>query len=438
LNHEPITVGEVNAQRGTSAIVDAERLWGRLMRLAEVGAQPTDAGGGITRPALGAAHAEAAGLVAGWMRDAGLDVGRDDQGNVIGLWPGREAGLQAVALGSHLDTVPHGGAFDGALGVLAGLEAAQTLIEAGERLRHPLAVVAFADEEGNEFGIGVLSAQLWIGELEPAAVVDRGGRSLADALATFEVPGVPVVPRPELAAYLEAHVEQGPVLDGDGGVAAAVDGIVGISRTTVRFVGAANHAGTTPMALRRDALWGAAELALAVRDLGFAQDGQAVATVGVFEVSPGATNVIPGAASLRVELRALDEGRLAAMRAEVERLAGACAQRHGLDATLEAWHLAPAVPMHPALVAATRGALADAGLPVRSMPSWAGHDAKVLARRLPVGMLFVPSVGGVSHAPNEVTLAEHCGLAAQLLLHAARRVDRALDAGLDVKETEPA
>jgi beta-ureidopropionase / N-carbamoyl-L-amino-acid hydrolase len=417
--------------------VDTERLWGRLMRLAEVGAQPADAGGGITRPALGPAHAEAAGLVALWMRDAGLEVGRDDQGNVIGVWPGHEPGLPAVALGSHLDTVPHGGAFDGALGVLAGLEAAQTLIEAGQRLRHPLAVIAFADEEGNEFGIGVLSAQLWIGDVDPAAVVDRHGRSLADAIAAFDVPGVPHVARPALAAYLEAHVEQGPVLDGDGGAAAAVEGIVGISRTTVRFVGEANHAGTTPMAQRRDALWGAAELALAVRDLGMAQEGGAVATVGVFEVSPGATNVIPGAASLRVELRALDEERLAALRAEVERLAQACARRHRLDVTLESWHLSPAVPMHPALLAATRGALADAGLPVRSMPSWAGHDAKVLARRLPVGMVFVPSVGGVSHAPNEVTRKEHGALAAELLLHAARHVDRALDAGLDLKELTP-
>jgi hydantoinase/carbamoylase family amidase len=203
----------------------------------------------------------------------------------------------------------------------------------------------------------------------------------------------------------------------------------------VRFVGESNHAGTTPMGLRRDALWGAAELALAVRDLGLAQDDQAVTTVGVFEVSPGATNVIPGAASLRVELRALEEGRLADLRAETERLARASADRHGLDVTLEPWHHAPAVPMHPVPLAATRGALADAGLPVRSMPSWAGHDAKVLARRLPVGMLFVPSIGGVSHAPNEATRADHCALAAELLLHAARRVDRALDAH-DALETE--
>jgi hydantoinase/carbamoylase family amidase len=409
--------------------VDADRLWARLMRLAEVGAVAVEAGGGITRPALGAAHAEAAGLVAGWMRDAGLEVGRDDQGNLIGLWPGREPGLPALALGSHLDTVPHGGAFDGALGVLAALEATQALAERGERLRRTLAVIGFADEEGNEFGIGVLSAQLWSGEIGPETwptLFDRRGRSLAEALAAFDVPGVPRVARPALAAYLEAHVEQGPVLDGDGGAAAAVEGIVGISRTTVRFEGAANHAGTTPMGLRRDALWGAAELALAVRDLGRAQADRAVTTVGVFEVAPGATNVIPGAATLRVEMRALEEGRLADMRAEVERLARACADRHGLAVAVEAWHHAPAVPMDAALLEATRAALADAGLPVRSMPSWAGHDAKVLARHLPVGMLFVPSVGGVSHAPNEATRPEHCALAAELLLHAARRADRAL------------
>jgi hydantoinase/carbamoylase family amidase len=416
---------------GRGVIVDADRLWGRLMQLARVGSVVPEAGGGIDRPALGAAHAEAAALVAGWMREAGLEVGRDDQGNVIGLWPGREPGLPALGLGSHLDTVPHGGAFDGAPGVLAALEAAQTLAERGERLRRTLAVIGFADEEGNEFGIGVLSAQLWVGEIAPErwpTILDRRGRSLADALAAFDLPDVPRVARPDLAAYLEAHVEQGPVLDGDGGAAAAVEGIVGISRTTVRFEGEANHAGTTPMGLRRDALWGAAELALAVRDLGRAQADRAVTTVGVFEVAPGATNVIPGAATLRIEMRALEEARLADMRAEVERLARACAGRHALGVTLYPWHHAPAVPMHPTLVDATRAALADAGVPVRSMPSWAGHDAKVLARHLPVGMLFVPSVGGVSHAPHESTRPEHCALAAELLLHAARRADLALAA----------
>jgi len=358
-------------------IVDGDRLWGRLRRLAEVGALPTDAGGGITRTALSAAHADAATLVAGWMREAGLEVGLDATGNLIGTLAGREAGLPAVALGSHLDTVPHGGAFDGALGVLAGLEAAQSLAERGERLRRPLAVLGFADEEGNQFGIGVLSAQLWIGEI-PAehfgAIRDRDGRSLADALAGFSLPGVPRVERPELAAYLEAHVEQGPVLDREGRPAAAVSSIVGISRTTVRFRGEANHAGTTPMALRRDALWGAAELALAVRDLGLASAGGAVTTVGVLELEPGATNVVPGAARLRVEIRSPDEGLLAELRDAVEREARAAAERLGLDVELDTWHQAPAVPMDPLVVRATQRALSDAGVPEHMMPSWAGHD----------------------------------------------------------------
>jgi beta-ureidopropionase / N-carbamoyl-L-amino-acid hydrolase len=413
-------------------IVDGDRLWGRLRRLAEVGALPTDAGGGITRTALSAAHADAATLVAGWMREAGLEVGLDATGNLIGTLAGREAGLPAVALGSHLDTVPHGGAFDGALGVLAGLEAAQSLAERGERLRRPLAVLGFADEEGNQFGIGVLSAQLWIGEI-PAehfgAIRDRDGRSLADALAGFSLPGVPRVERPELAAYLEAHVEQGPVLDREGRPAAAVSSIVGISRTTVRFRGEANHAGTTPMALRRDALWGAAELALAVRDLGLASAGGAVTTVGVLELEPGATNVVPGAARLRVEIRSPDEGLLAELRDAVEREARAAAERLGLDVELDTWHQAPAVPMDPLVVRATQRALSDAGVPEHMMPSWAGHDAKVLARRLPVGMVFVPSIGGISHSPYEDTRPEHCALAAELLLHAARRVDAALASG---------
>jgi hydantoinase/carbamoylase family amidase len=258
---------------------------------------------------------------------------------------------------------------------------------------------------------------------------DRGGRSLADALAGFSLPGVPRVERPELAAYLEAHVEQGPVLDREGRPAAAVSSIVGISRTTVRFRGEANHAGTTPMALRRDALWGAAELALAVRELGLASAGGAVTTVGVLELQPGATNVIPGASRLRVELRSPDEGLLAELRAAVEREARAAAERFGLDVDLDAWHQAPAVPMDPRVVRATQQALSDAGLPEHTMASWAGHDAKVLARRLPVGMIFVPSIGGISHSPHEDTRPEHCALAAELLLHAARHVDAALAPG---------
>ncbi len=412
-------------------IVDGDRLWSRLQALARIGAVAEADGGGIVRPAYGAAHAEAAAMVAGWMREADLEVGLDATGNLIGVWPGTEPGAPAIGLGSHLDTVPHGGAFDGALGVLAALEAVDAMAKRGERLQRPVAVLGFADEEGNNFGIGVLSAQLWIGEIPPeryGEVRDRDGRGLDAYLAAFDVPGVPRVDRPDLAAYLEAHVEQGPVLEAEGRPAAAVEGIVGISRTTVRFTGQANHGGTTPMHLRRDALWGAAELALAVRDLARASDGRAVTTVGVFEVGPGATNVVPGQALMRVEMRSPDEERLTAMRATVEADAAATADRHGLEVALDPWHHAPAVPMDPRLVEATRRALVDAGLDPHVMPSWAGHDAKVLARRMPVGMVFVPSAGGISHAPNEHTEPRDCATAAELLYHAARRVDAALGA----------
>jgi len=402
--------------------IDGTRLWGRVQRLGQVGRV---AAGGIVRPAYGEAHAEAVALVAGWMRDAGLEPGLDETGNLIAVLAGSEPERGAIALGSHLDSVPNGGAFDGALGVLAALEAVQTLREHGVTPRRSLAVLGFADEEGNNFGIGVLSAQLWIGEIPPerfGTIRDRDGRGLDAYLAAFDVPGVPRVARPDLAAYLELHVEQGPVLDGDGGSAAAVESIVGISRTTVTFTGEANHAGTTPMALRKDALWGAAELALAVRDLGRASDGGAVTTVGVFEVTPGATNVIPGSVRMRVEMRSPDETRMADMRSRVEALAAEAAERNALRVALDPWHHAPAVPMHPVPREATQRALVDAGLEERTMPSWAGHDAKVLARAIPVGMLFVPSKGGLSHSPREDTAAEHCAAGAQALLHAALRL----------------
>jgi beta-ureidopropionase / N-carbamoyl-L-amino-acid hydrolase len=427
---DPIpTPAPIPAAAATAADVNPDRLWTRLMRLAQVGAQPPEAGGGIIRPAYGPVQAEAMALVASWMREAGLTVGIDATGNLLGVLPGSDPTRGAIALGSHLDTVPHGGAFDGALGVLAALEVAQTLHERGERLRHPLAVIGFADEEGNNFGIGVLSAQLWTGDVTAdaaAGIQDGDGRSLADVLAAYRVPGVPRVERPALAAYLEAHVEQGPLLETEGRPAAAVEAIVGISRTTVTFTGRANHAGTTPMHLRRDAAWGAADLIHAVRELALAHPGRAVGTVGVLDLHPGATNVIPGVARARVELRAPDEATLQALRDGVAQRAQEAAERHGLSVTLTAWHDSPPVAMDARLIDAVRGALRDRGLPDFTMPSWAGHDAKVLARIAPVGMLFVPSIGGISHAPDEATHPADCAHAAALLLHAARRIDAAL------------
>lgn len=415
-------------RRQRATVVDGDRLWKRLQALAAIG-RSDEPGGGIHRAAYGADHARAARLVAGWMRDAGLQVGMDAAGSLIGTLPGTRPELPALALGSHLDTVPHGGAFDGALGVLAALEAVQTLAQSGEPLERSLVVIGFADEEGNAFSIGVLSAQLWIGEVtleDAASIVDRDGRTLADTLAAYRIDEVPRIERPSLAGYLEAHVEQGPVLDASGASAAAVEAIVGIARSTVTIVGEANHAGTTPMRSRKDAAWPAADIVTAVRSMALATDERLVATVGVVEVHPGATNVVPGRSTLRIEVRSADDAALDRFMRDVEALAARLAASYAMSIDVGPWHLAPPVPMDPMMTDAVRGAIADAGEEVRSMPSWAGHDAKVMARSVPVGMVFVPSVGGVSHAPGEVTLEEHCVLAAEILLHAAKRVASAL------------
>lgn len=401
--------------------VNRERLWTRLQQLAAIGTN----GGRRHRRPYGADHVEAVALVASWLREAGADPFLEESATLVGLLQGGDTSAPAVGLGSHLDTVPDAGAFDGALGVVAAVEVLQTLREHGVTPPRSIAALAFADEEGNDLGIGVLSAQLWTGAIRVERwdeIRDGEGRSLASLLDAFDVPGVPRRSRPALAAYLELHVEQGPTLDRDHVPAAAVEGIVGIERTTVVFTGAANHAGTTPMALRRDALWGGADLAVAVRAMAVETGERAVATVGVFEVCPGATNVVPGQVRLRVEMRSLDAALLARLRSQVEARARQAASRFGLEVALDPWHLSPPVEMHPSAFAATRDALVDAGLPVRSMPSWAGHDAKVLAAAVPTGMLFVPSRGGISHAPGEYTDPQSCADGTQALLYAALRM----------------
>lgn len=433
-----MTVGSLNPSSpavGAQASGESgehRRLLDRLRQLATIGSSPTEQGGGIVRPAYSAAHAEAAEHVAAWMREAGLEVGRDVAGTIIGVLPGEDRSLPALAVGSHLDTVPHGGAFDGALGVLAAIDAAQRISASGERLPRDVAILGFADEEGNNFGIGVLSAQVWIGEIEEdrfTSIRDAQGKSLADHLEGFDLPGIPRIERPPLAGYLELHVEQGPVLDAANATAAAVEAIVGISRTTVTFRGQANHAGTTPMAMRQDPLPAGAELVLKVRELAVSSKERLVGTIGVLRVEPGATNVIPGEVTLRIELRSPDADRLAHTRSTIEATANELANAYDVSVDVDAWHLAPPVPMDGRMLEATQEALEDISLPVRTMPSWAGHDAKVLARRLPVGMLFLPSVGGVSHAPEEWTEPRHVDVAGQLLEAAIRRAVTKLDEG---------
>ncbi len=401
--------------------INLDRLRRRLTELSRIGRTPD---GGVTRLSYGKDHAEAVRLVARWMQEAGAETGLDSWGNVFGLVPGRDGALPAVAAGSHLDTVPNGGIFDGALGVLAAVEVAAALRDGKATLRHPLLLLGFAEEEGTSLGIGCLGS-LGAAGRNPAPETIRAadGTSLRDLLRAFD-PGVVrrSMPAP-LGAYLELHIEQGPLRAARGLSLAAVEAIVGIARTVVVFVGEANHAGTTPMDARRDALWGAADLVAAVRTLGREAAGRAVGTVGRCSVFPGATNVIPGRAEVTVELRSADGRVLEDLVEQAASAARACAGRYGLTLEIQPWRTEPPAPLSRAVRDEICAAARDLGWPIDVMPSWAGHDAKVLAAVAPAGMIFVPSIGGISHSPREQTPWEDVARGAQVLCRTVERLD---------------
>lgn len=365
------------------------------------------------------------------MKEAGLTGGVDEFGILIGSLQG-DAELPALLVGSHLDTVPHGGMFDGALGVIAGIECAQALREAGVRLRHPMAVVAFADEEGAGFGLGTLSARCLVGQLSRthfAKLHDASGRSLTEYLSAHlvKLPSARVPAR--VAAYLELHVEQGPVLHRMARLAAAVDAITGTLRTTIIFEGRANHAGTTPMADRADALWGAAEFVLAVRECARMSGTRAVGTVGRLEVFPGVTNIVPGRVELRLDLRSPDEQLLRTLQGQVSQRADEIAEHLGLNVTIESWDYAPAPPLDRRVREVIVEAMKTCGQEPLILPSWAGHDAGVMAQYVPAGMIFVSTTEGISHAPQEHAPWPAVEVGVQVLLESLLALDASNDPG---------
>ncbi len=401
--------------------INIERLRQRLESLASVGRDPK---GGMSRFPYTEPHAEACRLVAGWLSEAGLQPGLDWAGNLIGL--GHDNGRPYLGVGSHLDTVPRGGSFDGALGVVAAAECAQALQDAGAILEHPLAAMAFAAEESGTFGIGCLTSRAVTGELTrdaAAVIVDTRARSLTERVSNWRV-GLPGLVVPTLASYLELHIEQGAVLDTAGIDAGIVTQIVGISRTTVTFIGQANHGGTTPMHLRRDALMGASHLVLEIRRIVGEVSPNAVATAGELQVEPATVNVVPGFARLRVELRSPDESMLTRLRSEIETIIQQLAVAYRLEASVERWHHSSVAPLDTGIQEIIEQRAQARQLSVIRMPSWAGHDAKNFAPHVPTGMIFVPSKGGLSHCPEEFSDLEDIAKGAQLLLDALIQLDQ--------------
>ena len=396
--------------------VSFPRLRSRLDTLAEIG---PIAGGGNCRLALTDADRRGRDLVVTWMRDLALRVEIDGIGNVVGTWP-PDRFDPPVLTGSHIDTVATGGRYDGCLGVLAGLEVVETAITAGLTLEHPLAVAFFTDEEGSRFAPDMLGSLVFAGGLaleDALSTTAIDGAVLGDELVRVGYAGDSPCPAHPPHAYVELHIEQGPVLEAEGVTIGAVTGVQGISWTEIDITGRSNHAGTTPMHLRHDAGRVAAEIAVFVRALATELGPPQVATVGRIELAPNLVNVVAARATLTVDLRNTDDSVLA----EAERrLAAKCAQlaeEEGVTvATRSLARFAP-VAFAPEVVALVEETAASQGWSVRRIVSGAGHDAQMVARVAPAGMVFVPSAGGLSHNPAEHTADADLSAGAEVLLH---------------------
>jgi N-carbamoyl-L-amino-acid hydrolase len=395
--------------------INAARLSSRLERLAEEGARPD---GGVCRLALSDADKAGRDLVVQWMRELGLAVTIDAIGNVVGLRRGQEDGAP-VMMGSHIDTVATGGHYDGALGVLAGLEVVQTLDDAGVVTKRPLAVAFFTNEEGARFQPDMFGSLVFTGAmpLERALrSVSIDGKVAGEELERIGYSGDAPVGRPNVHAYVELHVEQGPTLEAEGLTIGAVEGVQGISWTEFTLTGQSNHAGTTPMRMRRDAGYVAAAIAVHARQLAKEFGGYQVATVGALTLSPNLVNVVAERALMTVDLRNTDNERLK----EAERRLQAFAEKTaaGEGVTLESRMLARFDPVAfaPHLVARVEAIAKEFDLPVKRLPSGAGHDAQMLAAICPACMIFTPSAGGVSHNIAEYTKPEDIAAGADVLL----------------------
>jgi allantoate deiminase len=366
--------------------------------------------------------------VAAWMRAAGMATRIDAVGNVIGRYEGRRPGAPAVLVGSHIDTVTDAGKYDGNLGVLAGIAAVEALQRAGERLPFALEVIAFGDEEGVRFPTALTGSRALAGTLDSDLLYlrDRGGVAVHEALREAGLDARDYAScahrREDVIAYLELHIEQGPVLEAESLPLGIVTAINGATRARVQVTGEAGHAGTVPMALRRDALAAAAEMILAVE-----REGQAtadlVATVGQIEARPGSVNVVPGAVRFTLDVRApVDATREAAL-AVLEASFASIAERRGVTLALERFHDTAAVTCDPTLIEALCAAVARAGITPRLLPSGAGHDAIALAALCPVAMLFVRCKGGISHNPAEQITAQDADLAVHVLLDVLQHIE---------------
>jgi len=409
--------------------VNSQRLQGTLEKLSEFGRNPE---GGVTRLGFSETDMAAREYVVGLMKQAGLEVRVDPAGNIFGRRAGSEK-LPTLLFGSHIDSVRHGGNFDGDVGSMGAIEVMRALKDGNVKTRHPLEAVVWTNEEGNHFGLGTLGSGVAAGLLGPEILdrKDEEGLTIADWLRRYGQDPSRLaqarIPTGSLAAFLELHIEQGPNLYEMKVPIGVVEGIVGVKRWQCVVTGFANHAGTTPMNRRKDALAAASRDVLAVREVVRAETGRQVGTVGYMKAEPGAINVIPGRAEFPVELRDLDDAKIDRMWARVQEEFQAVDRAEGVETKCTALDDVKAARADPALQTAIRDAAKSLGLATLDLPSLAGQDSQEIARIAPMAMIFVPSKDGISHSPKEFTSWPDVANGAEVLYRSILILDERLD-----------
>jgi N-carbamoyl-L-amino-acid hydrolase len=402
--------------------VNGKRIMDHILALAEFGKNPQ---GGVSRVAYSDADKQGREYVLGLMRAAKLDVTIDAAGNMIGRRAGSATGLAPLLIGSHVDSVPEGGNYDGVVGSMGAIEVANTLAENNITMRHPLEVVIFQNEEGGLIGSRAMDGELTEKELD---LVSRSGKTIREGIKFIggDPSRLAEVRRKkgDIAGYLELHIEQGGTLDTEKINIGVVEGIVGINWWDVTIEGFANHAGTTAMNNRQDALLAAAKFIEAVNRIVTSVPGRQVGTVGRINALPGAPNVIPGKVVLSLELRDLDAAKINMLFERIQAEAQKIAADSKTKFDFKEINVNIPAPTDPKIRSLISDAARELGLTTKQLPSGAGHDAQDMARLGPVGMIFVPSVAGISHSPREFSRPEDIANGANVLLHTLLKLDR--------------